>query len=69
VKCAAMGKTNKVIATELGLSENTVKNYLFKSFEKLGVSNRVELLFYLTLRGYSFDRSRVRDSEADLKAS
>jgi two-component system nitrate/nitrite response regulator NarL len=55
IKCAARGKTNKVIASELGLSEHTVKNYLFRVFEKLGVSNRVELLFYLTLRGHSFD--------------
>ena len=53
VKCAARGKTNKVIARELGLSEHTVKNYLFRAFEKLGVSNRVELLFYLTQRGHN----------------
>jgi DNA-binding NarL/FixJ family response regulator len=50
VQAAARGKTNKVIAGELGLSEHTVKNYLFRAFEKLGVSNRVELLFYLTVR-------------------
>jgi len=54
VHCAARGKTNKAIATELRLSEHTVKNYLFKAFEKLGVSSRVELLFYLTVRGHSF---------------
>jgi two-component system nitrate/nitrite response regulator NarL len=54
VRCAATGKTNKVIAAELALSEHTVKNYLFRAFEKLGVSNRVELLFYLTLRGHTF---------------
>ena len=51
VQCAAKGKTNKAIASELGLSEHTIKNYLFRSFEKLGVSSRVELLFYLTHRG------------------
>jgi len=55
VKCAARGKTNKLIAVELGLSEHTVKNYLFRAFEKLGVSNRVELLFYLTQRGHTFE--------------
>jgi len=55
VQCAARGKTNKAIASELRLSEHTVKNYLFKAFEKLGVSSRVELLFYLTARGHSFD--------------
>ncbi|MDP9052501.1 MAG: response regulator transcription factor [Acidobacteriota bacterium] len=54
VKCAARGKTNKSIAAELGLSEHTVKNYLFRAFEKLGVSSRVELLFYLTVSGHSF---------------
>jgi DNA-binding NarL/FixJ family response regulator len=55
VRCAAKGKTNKAIAVELGLSEHTVKNYLFRAFEKLGVSSRVELLFYLTLQGHIFE--------------
>lgn len=50
VRAAASGKTNKAIASELHLSEHTVKNYLFRAFEKLGVSNRVELLFYLSTR-------------------
>ncbi len=52
VHCAAAGKTNKIIAQELSLSEHTVKNYLFRIFEKLGVSSRIELLFYLTFRGH-----------------
>jgi DNA-binding NarL/FixJ family response regulator len=64
-KCAARGKTNKAIACELGLSEHTVKNYLFRAFEKLGVSNRVELLFHLTLNGYSFEMIQPKDSEED----
>ena len=68
VKCAARGKTNKVIACELGLSEHTVKNYLFRAFEKLGVSNRVELLFYLTLRGHTFGPSQPDDQEEELRA-
>jgi len=54
VQCAAKGRTNKAIANELGLSEHTVKNYLFRAFDKLGVSNRIELLFYLTLKGHTF---------------
>ena len=59
VQCAAKGKTNKVIASQLGLSEHTVKNYLFRAFEKLGVSSRVELLFYLTIRGHNFGPGNV----------
>jgi DNA-binding NarL/FixJ family response regulator len=66
VKGAARGKTNKVIASDLGLSEHTVKNYLFRAFEKLGVSNRVELLFYLTLRGHG--AVRADDPEPGLRA-
>lgn len=51
VQHAAAGKTNKTIARELSLSEHTVKNYLFRAYEKLGVSSRIKLLFYLTLTG------------------
>jgi two-component system nitrate/nitrite response regulator NarL len=47
VEHAAQGESNKQIADRLGLSEHTVKNYLFHVFEKLGVSNRMELLFLL----------------------
>jgi two-component system nitrate/nitrite response regulator NarL len=68
VKCAARGKTNKVIACELGLSEHTVKNYLFRASDKLGVSNRVELLFYLTQRGQTFRRHTAEYPEPNLRA-
>jgi two-component system nitrate/nitrite response regulator NarL len=57
VKCAARGGTNRDIACELRLSEHTVKNYLFRAFEKLGVSSRVELLFYLAMRGHALGQS------------
>jgi DNA-binding NarL/FixJ family response regulator len=48
VQCIAQGLTNRAIATQLGISQHTVKNYVFRVFDKLGVSNRLELLF-LTL--------------------
>ena len=48
VECAVQGQTNRQIAAQLHLSEHTVKNYLFRVFEKLGVSNRMELLFLLS---------------------
>jgi two-component system nitrate/nitrite response regulator NarL len=65
VQYAAKGKTNKTIACELGLSEHTVKNYLFRAFEKLGVSSRVELLFYLTLRGHTFSATKADGIDID----
>jgi len=48
VECAIRGQTNKQIASSLRLSQHTVKNYIFRVFEKLGVSNRMELLFLLS---------------------
>jgi len=65
VQHAAKGKTNKTIANELRLSEHTVKNYLFRAFEKLGVKSRVELLFYLTIRGHSFSPIKADAVDAD----
>jgi DNA-binding NarL/FixJ family response regulator len=46
VPFVAQGLTNKEISSELGLSEHTVKNHLFRIYEKLGISSRVELILY-----------------------
>jgi two-component system, NarL family, nitrate/nitrite response regulator NarL len=52
VACLSKGYTNAEIAQELQLSENTVRNYLFRIFDKLGVSSRVELLRYVATRNH-----------------
>jgi len=57
-----------MIASEMGLSEHTVKNYLFRAFDKLGVSSRVELLFYLTTRGHSFSKPALDAEQPPSKA-
>lgn len=47
----AEGFSNRQISARLDLSEHTIKNYLFRVFEKLGVSTRVELTLYALKRG------------------
>src|SRR5262249_51231866 len=44
VRCVAEGLSNRDIARRLGLTEHTVKNYLFRIFDKLGVSRRGEVV-------------------------
>ena len=46
VRFVAEGLNNRDIAKQLHLSEHTVKNYVFHIFNKLGISNRVELVLY-----------------------
>jgi two-component system, NarL family, nitrate/nitrite response regulator NarL len=46
VRLVSEGMTNREISQQLGLSEHTVRNYLFRVFDKLGVSTRVELVLY-----------------------
>jgi DNA-binding NarL/FixJ family response regulator len=47
VRCVAEGLSNREIAGRLKLTEHTVKNYLFRIFDKLGVSSRVEVVLYV----------------------
>lgn len=51
VALVAEGLGNRQIAGELSLSQHTIKKYLFRIFEKLGVSTRVELVLYAVNNG------------------
>jgi len=51
VALVAEGLGNREIARELNLSEHTVKKYLYRVFEKLGISTRVELVLYAVNHG------------------
>jgi two-component system, NarL family, nitrate/nitrite response regulator NarL len=46
IKAIVSGYTNKDIANELSISEETVKRHLTNVFDKLGVSNRLELALF-----------------------
>ena len=46
VRFVAEGMGNREIANRLKLQENTIKNYIFRIYDKLGLSNRVELALY-----------------------
>jgi len=46
VELVAQGLTNRDISQQLKLSEHTVRNYMFRIFNKVGTSNRLELALY-----------------------
>lgn len=46
VRLLAEGLKNREIADQLGVAEHSIRNYLCRIFEKLGVSSRVELILY-----------------------
>jgi DNA-binding NarL/FixJ family response regulator len=51
LRLMADGKSNKEIATALGISERTVKSHLGHLFEKLAVTSRTEAVKVATRRG------------------
>jgi DNA-binding NarL/FixJ family response regulator len=46
VRLVADGMKNREIAETLHVKEHPVRNYIYRIFEKLGVSGRVELILY-----------------------
>jgi DNA-binding NarL/FixJ family response regulator len=59
VALVAEGLSNREIANELQLSEHTVKKYMFRIFDKLGISTRVELVLYAVSHGHTVGAERV----------
>jgi DNA-binding NarL/FixJ family response regulator len=46
ISCITRGMRNKEIASQINTTEQVVKNYLRKIYDKLGVSDRLELALY-----------------------
>jgi DNA-binding NarL/FixJ family response regulator len=46
IGCITRGMRNKEIAYQIGTTEQVIKNYLRKLYDKLGVSDRLELALY-----------------------
>jgi len=47
VRLVADGLKNREIAVKLKVKEHSIRNYIYRIFEKLGVSSRVELILYV----------------------
>ena len=60
VSCVTQGMKNKEIAVRVGTTEQVVKNYLRKVYDKLGVADRLELALYCL-------NHRVAQKEPDQK--
>jgi len=62
VRCLVEGLTNREIARTLAISQHTVKNYVYNIFDKLGVSNRVEVVFRVLTAPATLDFKPPREN-------
>lgn len=60
LRMAIRGKSNKVIAREMDLSEGTVKQHLSAAFRALQVSNRTEAVYRAAELGMRFEAPAVQ---------
>jgi len=58
VSCVTQGMKNKEIALRVGTTDQVVKNYLRKVYDKLGVADRLELALYC-LNHHVVDNTKV----------
>jgi len=68
VSCVTQGMKNKEIAFKVGTTEQVVKNYLRKVYDKLGVADRLELALYCLNNRVSLDGAVKPASEASSPA-
>lgn len=68
VSCVTQGMKNKEIAVRVGTTEQVVKNYLRKVYDKLGVADRLELALYC-LHHRVLDSAKTGPSPAPAEAS
>jgi DNA-binding NarL/FixJ family response regulator len=61
ISCITRGMRNKEIAYQIGTTEQVIKNYLRKVYDKLGVSDRLELALYCL--HHQLLKSYVQESE------
>ena len=59
VALVAEGISNREIARQLAITENTVKKALLRIYDKLGVSNRVELVLYALSHQENFSAAQA----------
>ena len=64
VSCVTQGMKNKEIALRVGTTEQVVKNYLRKVYDKLGVADRLELALYC-LNHHAAEKDKDRDKIDD----
>jgi DNA-binding NarL/FixJ family response regulator len=58
VSCVTQGMKNREIAVRVGTTEQVVKNYLRKVYDKLGVADRLELALYC-LNHHVIDKTKA----------
>ncbi len=68
VSCVTQGMKNKEIALRVGTTEQVVKNYLRKVYDKLGVADRLELALYC-LNHHVVDNAKVPPLPASAPAN
>ncbi len=72
ISCITRGMRNKEIAYQIGTTEQVIKNYLRKVYDKLGVSDRLELALYCLhhqlLKKYNQDEDAAAPEPVRAKA-